>query len=264
MRKTDTIKTANGINWYYEQEGGGPHLVLVPDGLGDCKMFDKPMSLLAAAGFTVTTFDMPGMSRSSSAPASTYEEVTPQKLAAYVISICDELGIEKASFWGCSSGGSTMLALVADYPERVVNAMAHEVPTYKMNELLSMLELGDEEIASMMAGMLPEHTGNAEAWYALGEEFHARLHNNYARWARGYIRTLGSSFPVDREKLRGKPLDWSVGGSTQTARFFDNIVTAAELEIPIKHIPGCHFPYITDVEAWVKYVVETTKKYVKL
>ena len=263
MRKTGNIKTANGITWYYEQEGAGPHLVLVPDGLGDCKMFDKPMSLLAAEGFTVTTFDMPGMSRSADAPAETYQNVTPQKLASYVVSICDDLGIDKASFWGCSSGGSTMLALVADHPERVVNAMAHEVPTYEMQDLLSMLELGDDEITNIMAGMLPEQTGNAEAWYALGEEFHARLHKNYARWARGYIRTLGSSFPVDREKLKGKPLDWSVGGSTPTARFFDNIVTAAQLGIPITHIPGCHFPYITDVEPFVKYVVETTRMYVK-
>lgn len=134
MRTTGTIETpSNGITWYYEQEGTGPPIVLIPDGLGDCKMFDKPMSLLAAKGFAVTTFDMPGMSRSSNAPPETYQEVTAQKLASYVISICKELKIDKPSFWGCSSGGSTVLALVADHPDRMMNAMAHEVRLLSTN-----------------------------------------------------------------------------------------------------------------------------------
>ena len=51
------------------------HLVLIPDGFGECQMFDKPMSVIAKSGFTVTTFDMPGMSRFSKAPPETYQEV---------------------------------------------------------------------------------------------------------------------------------------------------------------------------------------------
>ena len=146
---------------------------------------------------------------------------------------------------------------------RVNNPMAHEVPTHKRNDLLVLLDLSDEEIAQTLAAMLPEQSGNAEAWNGLGEEFLDRLAKNYARWARGYIRTLGGSFPVDKEALRGKPLDWSVGGNTPTARFLDNIVTAVQLDIPITTIPGRHFPYITDVETFVKYVVKTTERHLK-
>ena len=75
MRTTSTTTTKDGITWYYEQEGSGPHLVLIPDGFGECQMFDKPMSVIAKSGFTVTTFDMPGMSRFSKAPPETYQEV---------------------------------------------------------------------------------------------------------------------------------------------------------------------------------------------
>src|SRR5690348_8946619 len=111
MRTRSTITTKDGITWYYEQEGTGPHVVLIPDGLGECQMFDKPMSLIADHGFTVTTFDMPGMSRSCNAPPETYQDVTAQMLADYVIGLLDELRIDVATFWGSSSGGSTVLAL---------------------------------------------------------------------------------------------------------------------------------------------------------
>ena len=216
MRTTGTLKTpSNDITWYYEQEGNGPHIVLIPDGLGDCKMFDKPMSMLASKGFNVTSFDMPGMSRSSDAPPETYEEVTPQKLASYVISICDALEIPKPSFWGCSSGGSTVLALVAEYPDRVHNAMAHEVPTYSMEDLNPLTQMPDEEISKAMVAVLPANIGDTDAWNALGEDFHARLWPNFPRWARGYIRSLGSQFPIKNKKdLVDKPLDWSIGGKT--------------------------------------------------
>lgn len=262
MRTAGTTKTDNGITWYYEQEGFGPDVVLIPDGFGDCKMFDKPMCLIAAEGFKVTTFDMPGLSRSFDSPAATYEDVTPQKLASYVISILDALNIDIVTIWGCSSGGSTVLALVADYPTRIRNALAHEVPTYEMPLLLALPSRTDDEIREAMTASIPTHFGNnGKAWEGLGEDALGRIQDNYPRWARGYIRTLGSSFPVDREKLRGKPLEWSVGASTPTAAFFDNIVTAMELGIPIAVIPGMHFPYVSDFEDFAKYVVEKTRKY---
>lgn len=130
--------------------------MLVPDGLGECQLFDKPMSLIASSGFTVTTFDMPGMSRSSDAPPETYQKVTAQKLASYVISICDELHIDIATFWGCSSGGSTVLALASGYPDRVRNTLPHEVPTYDIGNLKELSQ-GDEE-KRICHSICPRHT----------------------------------------------------------------------------------------------------------
>ncbi|KEF52550.1 uncharacterized protein A1O9_11392 [Exophiala aquamarina CBS 119918] len=263
MRTRSNITTKNGIHWYYEQEGSGPHVVLIPDGLGECKMFDKPMSLIANSGFTVTTFDMPGMSRSSEAPPETYQEITAQKLASYVISICDELAIDKATFWGCSSGGCTVLALVADYPTRVRNALAHEVPTYLMEDLKPLLEMDDEAVsAAMSSNVVVGSVGDIEgSWQELGEEAHARLWKNYPRWARGYPGYIPQSTPVSKEDLIKAPLDWTVGASTPTARFLDNIVTATKHNIPFQTLPGMHFPYVTHPEVFAEYVVEKTRKY---
>lgn len=264
MRTRSTLTDKNGINWYYEQEGSGPHVVLIPDGLGECQLMDKPMSLIAAEGFTCTTFDMPGFSRSSDAPPETYQEVTAQKLASYVISILDELHIDYATFWGCSSGGATVLALAADYPERVRNGLPHEVPTAaNPKEFLNTLaEMEDEAVMKFMGGIIKNLFGSdLTTWHALGEEVHARLRKGFPRWARGYPRTLPASAPTGKGDLLKRPLDWTVGADTPTSSFIDNIITAAKVGIPIGAIPGRHFPYTTHPEAMAKHVVDTTRKY---
>lgn len=262
MRTRSTITTKDGIHWYYEQEGSGPNVILIPDGLGECQMFDKPMTLIADKGFTVTTFDMPGMSRSSDAPPETYQDVTAQKLASYVIGLLDELHIDVATFWGCSSGGSTVLALATGYPDRMRNGLPHEVPTYDMKDLSSLVEVDDETISKTMAENVPARSvGNEAAWHALGEEAHARLWKNYARWARGYPRTIPQSAPLGTDDLLKRPLDWTVGASTPTALFLDNIITATKTGINFGVLPGMHFPYVSHPEVFAQHVVDTTRKY---
>ncbi|KAI1117920.1 zearalenone hydrolase [Nemania sp. NC0429] len=263
MRTKGTATTSEGITWYYEQEGSGPDIVLIPDGLGECQMFDKPMSLIAAAGFRVTTFDMPGMSRSSDAPRETYEDVTAQKLAAYVVSIVDELGISgAATFWGCSSGGSTVLALVAGYPERVRTALAHEVPLHLVDSLSGLRALDDEAISRHLASTMPStFCGDDEAWAGLGEEAHARMWKNYPRWARGYPLTIPLSAPTGAEHLAGRPLYWTVGASTPAYQFLDNVVAATKAGVDIGHLPGLHFPYVSHPEAFAQHVIDATRKH---
>ncbi|RYP17222.1 hypothetical protein DL767_010056 [Monosporascus sp. MG133] len=266
MRTRSTLTDKNGITWYYEQEGSGPHVVLIPDGLGECHMMDKPMSMIAGMGFTCTTFDMPGFSRSWDAPPETYQDVTAQKLASYVISILDELHIDYATFWGCSSGGATVLALAADYPERMRNGLPHEVPTAAgphFGQLLKLAEMEDEAIVKMLGEEMPKlgFGHDFTAWHELGEEAHARMRKNYPRWARGYPHTLPLSSPTGKEDLIKRPLDWTVGGDTPTRMFFDNIVTASKAGIPIATLPGMHFPYVSHPEVLVKHIVDTTRKY---
>ncbi|KAI1811137.1 alpha/beta-hydrolase [Poronia punctata] len=260
MRTRSTTTTAEGITWYYEQEGSGPDIVLIPDGLGDCQMFDKPMSLISAGGFRVTTFDMPGMSRSSLAPDETYHDVTAQKLASYVISIVDKLGIGIATFWGCSSGGSTVLALVADYPSRVRNALAHEVPTYRMADLDGLHKLEDETISRKLASSVPAAScGDIEAWVGLGGDAHARLWKNYPVWAHGYPLTIPLSSPTKGEDLLKRPLYWTVGALTPTSRFLDNVVTATKAGVPVACLPGMHFPYISHPDEFSRHVMDVTR-----
>lgn len=260
-RTRATTTTKDGITWYYEQEGTGPHIVLITDGLGECQMFDHPMSLIAAAGFTVTTFDGPGMSRSASAPPETYQEVTPQKLARATIILLDELKIDYASFWGCSSGACTVLALCAEYPERVRNGLPHEAPTYTMDNLRPLVTQDADTLSTNMAAITRTMSGDEAAWDALGPEVHARLHKNYPRWAYGYPVTLPGATPTSDEVLHKRPLDWTVGAATPMEVFFDNVVTAAKAGLSISTLPGGHFPYVSHPQVFAKHVVEACQKY---
>lgn len=265
MRTQSTVKDRNGITWYYEQEGTGPHVVLIPDGFGECYMFDKCLPLIAKEGFTVTTFDTAGMSRSADAPPEAYAEVTAQKLAGQTIDLLDALGItEPVAFWGSSSGGATVLALAALYPDRVRNGLPHEVPTKVEDPVGSLGKGTDEEIVAAV-GSFPIAVGmvSTEAWEGLGEESHQRMNKNFVRWGRGYPHILPlSAAEIIRDKdLKQRPLDWSVGFATQTGFFADNIVTATKMDIPFKTIPGSHFPYVSAPEAFSAYVAETCRKY---
>lgn len=265
MRTRSTVKDQHGITWYYEQEGSGPHVVLIPDGFGECQMFDKSVSIIAAAGFTVTTFDTPGMSRSHDAPPEAVKDVTGQKLAGQIIGLLDTLGIsEPVAFWGSSSGGATVLALAADYPDRVRNGMPHEVPTTVESNVSDLAKGTEEDIAAKVGGF-PVKSGmvSPEDWAALGDDVHARLARNYVVWARGYphILPLTKSKITDGQLLQ-RPLDWTVGFATQTGLFADNIVAATKLGIPFRTIPGSHFPYVSAPEKFAEYVVETCRKYV--
>ncbi|KIX95807.1 uncharacterized protein Z520_08515 [Fonsecaea multimorphosa CBS 102226] len=263
-RVRSTVLTKDGINWYYEQEGTGPDLVLIPDGLGDCQMFDKPMSLIASSRFKVTTFDMPGMSRSSAAPPETYQEVTGEKLATYIDTLMDKLDITTASVWGCSSGASTVLALCANFPHRVRNAMPHELPTTNPPSIDNIHEADPATLPAALAATIRTMSGGEAAWDALGPEVHDRLRaNNYVRWAYGYPRTIPGSAPTltTTENLHKVPIDWTVGGAGPMQVFFENVVIAAREKIPITTLPGFHFPYVSHPEVFAKYVVETCRKY---
>jgi hypothetical protein len=58
-----------GIDWYCQQQGDGPAVVLVPSGEGDCAPFD-PVAARLADQFRVLTFDMPGFSRTGAPPGN--------------------------------------------------------------------------------------------------------------------------------------------------------------------------------------------------
>ena len=124
MQIQSFMHRAGGIDWYCQQQGDGPAVVLVPSGEGDCTPFD-PVAARLADQFSVLTFDMPGFSRTS-APADP-QDLTPVKAADQVAALARSLGIDNATFYGCSSGGIVVLGLIAVHPDLVINGIVHEV-----------------------------------------------------------------------------------------------------------------------------------------
>ena len=114
---------AGGIEWYCEQRGDGPAVVLVPSGEGDCGSFDRVAAELAE-DFTVLTFDAPGFSRSH---VRTADDISVSKFADQIACLVESLETHPATFYGCSSGGVAVLDLVVRHSDLVRNAVVHEV-----------------------------------------------------------------------------------------------------------------------------------------
>lgn len=250
--------TDDGINWYTETLGTGPDIILIPSGEGDCTSFTHTITLLSKT-HTVTTFDMPGMSRST-APPSALENLSASKLAAQILKLLDVLSIQQATFYGCSSGGLVALAMAADHPDRVRNVIVHEVPLAAPEQIKQLKTLDDATIMAisrdMFASSMVEDEGR---WKALGEEYHARLDKNCVTWVRHYVNQVERAF--SKEELTRRPVTWTVGALTPTGMFFQNVVDGFRAGIEVGLLPSKHFPQVTIPEVLAGHIRAATEKF---
>src|SRR5262245_26160613 len=83
-------RRVDAIDWYYELQGRGPTVVLIPSGEGDCGSFNRVAALLASE-FKVITFDMPGFSRSGDPPG--FDNYTWNQAADEIAALVQSLGL---------------------------------------------------------------------------------------------------------------------------------------------------------------------------
>lgn len=108
-------KQINGIKMYYEIYGSGKSLVLIHGG-GSSILFDfKEVISRLENKFQLIGIDLQnhGMTEHRNIP-ETFEQDAHDAAA-----LLKELNIEKASFWGFSNGGNTVLKIAHLYPELV-------------------------------------------------------------------------------------------------------------------------------------------------
>lgn len=108
-------KQVNGIKMYYEIYGSGKPLVLIHGG-GSSFLFDyKEIVSRLENQFQLIGIDLQnhGMTEHRDTP-ETFEQ-DAQDVAA----LLKEINIEKASFWGFSNGGSTVMQIAHLYPDMV-------------------------------------------------------------------------------------------------------------------------------------------------
>lgn len=106
------FKTVNGIQMYYEIYGSGKPLVLVHGG-GSSILFDfKEVISRLESQFQLIGIDLQnhGMTEHRDMP-ETFEQD-----ARDVVALLKELNIGKASFWGFSNGGNTVMQIAHLYP----------------------------------------------------------------------------------------------------------------------------------------------------
>ena len=275
------IETPDGISWYIETfhpstESVHEYIVLIPSGQGDCHPFRSVGNLLSSNGsYHVLTFDMPGFSRTT-APPESYVGVTPQLLAKQIIGLLDKLNIHRATFFGCSSGGCTTLALCALYPERAKCGIVHEVPLDCPEMLAQMPSLSDEQIIAACQGIFAHRfieqdvNDGGKKWQALGAEYHTRMTKNYVTWVKGYVNSLE---PAAREiasvpaNLHKRPIFWTVGSLNQGAEVGEGfwksnfeVSKSAGLKVDVERLRCLHLPNITIPEQLVGWIEECVGK----
>jgi pimeloyl-ACP methyl ester carboxylesterase len=108
----------SGVPIYYDLAGGGPPLVLLHGLVGDSTTWRHAGYVDALAGrFTLVLVDGRGRGRSGKPhdPAA----YATQHLAADVLAVLDDLGMDHAGFWGQSLGGRVGLVLAIGHPGRL-------------------------------------------------------------------------------------------------------------------------------------------------
>src|SRR5262245_22481757 len=105
----------NGLQLYYETHGAGPPLVLLHGGLMTIELNWGQVLQPLAATRQVIAVELQGHGRT----ADTDRPMTIDALAADVLALLDQLGIERADLFGFSLGGLVACAIALGSPERV-------------------------------------------------------------------------------------------------------------------------------------------------
>ncbi len=114
------VVQANGIDVYYEVQGDGEPLVLIPYLAADQACYAFQVAEYAK-NFTCFTVDLRGAGLSGK-PEGTY---TTELLADDTAAFMQAAGVGRAHVWGLSLGAATGMWLAAKYPDRVKSLSLH-------------------------------------------------------------------------------------------------------------------------------------------
>ncbi|HEV3095409.1 MAG TPA: alpha/beta hydrolase [Solirubrobacteraceae bacterium] len=112
-----TIQTPDGVRLAGEEAGEGMPIVLLHGLTATRRYVVMGSRLLERSGHRVIAYDARGHGHSSPAPSSAY---TYELLAADLLAVLDELGIERAVLAGASMGAQTALRFALEHPDRVL------------------------------------------------------------------------------------------------------------------------------------------------
>lgn len=122
--------TIPGAHLYYEVEGSGPLLLLIPGASGTGESF-RPLARALSARYQVVTYDRRGFSRSRlDGPADDDRRLETD--ADDVRRLIEHLTNQPATVFGNSSGAIVALEVLTRSPEHVQMLVAHEPPVVKL------------------------------------------------------------------------------------------------------------------------------------
>lgn len=119
-QKKSGYKQANGIDLYYEIYGEGSPLVLIHGGGSSLQLDYREIIDRMAGKYQLIGIDLQNHGKS----AHRYVPETFEQDALDVIAVLEQLGIDRASFWGFSNGATTVLQIANLFPQKVTKIVA--------------------------------------------------------------------------------------------------------------------------------------------
>jgi aminoacrylate hydrolase len=107
------VAVRDGAELYWSRIGAGPPLILGA-GLNGSGTWWDPNRPALAERFTIYTFDQRGTGGSSKIPVTSIEQ-----MAADLVAVMDDAGLQWAHYAGHSTGGGIGVAAVLDFPGRL-------------------------------------------------------------------------------------------------------------------------------------------------
>ena len=118
--RSGRVAVANRIRLFYEIQGQGDTLILIPGGFTDRRIWNEQLDELSR-NFTVIRYDLRGFGRSDF-PSRPY---SPSR---DLLALFDALSIGQAAVVGLSSGGEVALSFTLGYPDRVTGLLLASSP----------------------------------------------------------------------------------------------------------------------------------------
>jgi pimeloyl-ACP methyl ester carboxylesterase len=249
---------------YYEIQGSGPVLLMIPGGPMDADGF-QPIADRLASDYTVVTYDCRGNSRSPlhGSPDDLTVEVFADDAANLLSSITDK----PAYVLGNSGGATYGLDLVARHPGLVRMLIAHEPPVSELlpdaekyhayHEEVREIYLRDGVLAAMQWFMEyafgPDGASEPSEGASPSAESMARTTDNLTLFASRLAPIIGTYRP-DIETLRASPTPIVVGlGAASTPGqlpYQTSRALAARLGVEPTMFPGGHAGFLSEPAAF--------------
>lgn len=262
-----------GAKIYYEAQGSGPTLLIIPGGPQDAGVFAELSGALADR-YTVVAYDPRGNSRSTftGEPEGLQVDVQADDAALLI----ESLGAGPAYVFGTSGGAQIGLNLATRYPERVRMLVAHEPPSMMLLDDPSAALAADQDLyqtyrregvevaMAKFFGMtgLDGVEGGAESKEAQPElemppeaaETFARVSGNFEYWLAHSMIPLSTYVP-DVDALRaGQPRILVALGEESVGQpiYAMGMALAGKLGIEPVSFPGDHIGFGPQAEAFAE------------
>lgn len=257
----------SGARLYYETEGSGPVLVMVPGANGDNNVF-KPVRAFLKHNFTVVTYDRRGFSQSELTGPQDYDRRLETD-ADDVQSLISHLTKEPAVVFGSSSGAIVALKVLSRYPSSVRAVVAHEPPLVKVlpdsqkwtEFFQSVYDLKAESgIPAAMQKFTSILSNRSDAVLMAADSpmkiSEAAIGNVQYWFEHELLQYSGSNPDLDAIKQNADKLILAVGLASEND--FPSLPAkelSKALNRPILALPGGHFGYVAEPENFARQLI---------